>query len=241
MTEQEWLECTDPESMLRFLWSRKPVPSDRKARLCMIAWCWQVQETFISSGEAFALDAVTQWTDGRLTLQEYLTRKDTSDRTYRAYNYIHRRDGLWGPLRPVWCATTREQPIPLETLLLASSRAAELFADVIGDKTGFWDTEEHRTDEEIDAFTASHESDQRAVQADILRHIMANPFRSYSRADYWPQAVVQLAEALYNGQDCSFALHDALIEAGHPELAAHFQEPWHRKGCWVVDLVLGKS
>jgi hypothetical protein len=45
----------------------------------------------------------------------------------------------------------------------------------------------------------------------------------------------------YNGADATFALHDALLEAGHPDLAEHFQaEQWHPKGCWVVDLLLGK-
>ena len=53
---------------------------------------------------------------------------------------------------------------------------------------------------------------------------------------------VQLAESLYAGQDCAFALHDALLEAGHAELAEHFrEEKSHPKGCGVVDLVLGKS
>ena len=54
--------------------------------------------------------------------------------------------------------------------------------------------------------------------------------------------VVQLAESLYAGQDCAFALHDALLEAGHAELAEHFREERsHPKGCWVVDLILGKK
>jgi hypothetical protein len=31
-----------------------------------------------------------------------------------------------------------------------------------------------------------------------------------------------------------------LLEAGHAELAAHFQERDHPKGCWALDLILGK-
>jgi len=57
----------------------------------------------------------------------------------------------------------------------------------------------------------------------------------------WP-ARGQLAEPLYAAQDCCFALHDALLEAGHAELAEHFrQEQWHPKGCWVMDVILGKA
>lgn len=64
--------------------------------------------------------------------------------------------------------------------------------------------------------------------------------RSCPAPDRWPPDVVQLAEALAKGEDCAFALHDALEEAGYPELAAHFkQETWHTKGCWVLGLLLG--
>jgi hypothetical protein len=46
---------------------------------------------------------------------------------------------------------------------------------------------------------------------------------------------------MYAGEACHFALHDALLEAGHPELAEHFREEKdHPKGCWVVDLIVGK-
>lgn len=63
----------------------------------------------------------------------------------------------------------------------------------------------------------------------------------YEVPDSWPQSIVQLADALHNGGHCGFALHDALLEAGHPRLAEHFQEPAHPKGCWILDLILGKS
>jgi hypothetical protein len=76
----------------------------------------------------------------------------------------------------------------------------------------------------------------------LLRHIFGNPFRPYPSPPSWPSTVVQLAESLYAGQDCAFALHDALLEAGHAELAEHFrQETWHPKGCWVMDVILGKE
>jgi hypothetical protein len=46
---------------------------------------------------------------------------------------------------------------------------------------------------------------------------------------------------MYAGEDRSFALHDALLEAGHAELADHFRAKDHPKGCWVLDLILGTS
>lgn len=79
-------------------------------------------------------------------------------------------------------------------------------------------------------------------QANLLRHIIGNPFRPPPAPQFWPSIIVQLADALYSGQDCAFPLHDALEEAGQPELAAHFWgEKDHPIECWVLDLILGKE
>ena len=78
--------------------------------------------------------------------------------------------------------------------------------------------------------------------SEIFRHIIGNPFRPYPAPSSWPADVVHLAEAMYAGQDCHhFALCDALLDAGHEELAEHFREPGHPKGCWALDHILGKS
>jgi hypothetical protein len=82
--------------------------------------------------------------------------------------------------------------------------------------------------------------DWQKVQAVLpqARHRSGNPYKPYRAPDHWPATVVQLANALHNRQDCGFALCDALLEAGHPELADHFaQEQSHADGCWVLDLL----
>jgi hypothetical protein len=141
------------------------------------------------------------------------------------------------------------------------------------------------------------------TKADLLRHIVGNPFRPlgqrkcpkcggtgdgnwasevetlkcagcYGRGytiappPAWPAAAVQIAEAVYDGQDVAFALHDALLEMGQEELAEHFRQPnlcpvsyqhqphdycdgsasstrsllpGHPKGCWALDYILGKE
>lgn len=78
--------------------------------------------------------------------------------------------------------------------------------------------------------------------AELYTKHLLRSVREYPAPGSWPTAVVRLAEAVYNGADATFALHDALLEAGHPDLAEHFQkEAWHPKGCWVLDLILGKE
>jgi hypothetical protein len=92
------------------------------------------------------------------------------------------------------------------------------------------------------ARSEAESAEHRTKQSALLRHIIGNPFRPYPAPPSWPSTVAQLADSLYAGQDCAFALHDALLEAGHAELAEHFrEEKSHPKGCWVVDLILGKE
>jgi hypothetical protein len=76
----------------------------------------------------------------------------------------------------------------------------------------------------------------------LLRHISGNPFSPCTVTVSSPSTVMKLAEALYDGQDCSFELYNALLEAGHPNLPEHFKdEQWHPKGCWALDLIIGRE
>ncbi|MBL8793788.1 MAG: hypothetical protein JNM56_07785 [Planctomycetia bacterium] len=89
-------------------------------------------------------------------------------------------------------------------------------------------------------FQPTLEAETRA-QCDLLRHLAGNPFQATWPLRHCPTTVASLAEALYHGEDCAFALHDALWDAGQARLAQHFAEPDHPKGCWALDLLLGKE
>jgi hypothetical protein len=96
--------------------------------------------------------------------------------------------------------------------------------------------------EDAGCMMTTYQKSEGRAQADLLRHIVGNPFRLYRAPSSWSTSSLQLADALYDGQDCAFALQDSLLEAGHAELAEHFRDAEsHPKGCWVVDLLLGKS
>lgn len=77
--------------------------------------------------------------------------------------------------------------------------------------------------------------------ADLLRHIVGNPFRPVPPLERPSTTLSQLAEAVYAGESCAFALRDALLDAGHADLAEHFQHDGHPKGCWAVDVLLSKE
>jgi hypothetical protein len=94
----------------------------------------------------------------------------------------------------------------------------------------------------------------RATQAALLRDIIGNPFRpvTVSRAWQTPQ-VVPLAQAAYEQRELPAGtldvarlavLADALEDAGcdQADLLGHLRGPGpHVRGCWAVDLLLGKS
>jgi hypothetical protein len=85
------------------------------------------------------------------------------------------------------------------------------------------------------------------LQSDLLRDIIANPFRAVSMNCVWSTSdVIALAEAIYTERafDRLPILADALEDAGcdHADILEHCRGPGpHVRGCWVVDLLLGKS
>jgi len=80
---------------------------------------------------------------------------------------------------------------------------------------------------------------ERRQQAELLRHLVGNPFRASAGPRHFSATARELARALAVGQDCGFALHDALLEDGNTELAKHFRQPGpHPEGCWALQLIL---
>jgi hypothetical protein len=85
------------------------------------------------------------------------------------------------------------------------------------------------------------------VQTVLVRDIFDNSFRSVTLDPAWrTSTAVGLARSMYQSRDFSPMpiLADALEEAGcdNPDILTHCRgtSP-HVRGCWVVDLVLGKS
>ena len=84
-------------------------------------------------------------------------------------------------------------------------------------------------------------------QSDLIRDIFGNPFRPVTFDPRWRSSdVVGLARAIYD--DKAFErmpiLADALMDAGceDEQIIGHCRgDGPHVRGCWVVDLILGKE
>jgi hypothetical protein len=87
-------------------------------------------------------------------------------------------------------------------------------------------------------------------QAALLRDIFGNPFRPLAINPAWlawnDGTVPRIAQAIYDERafDRMPVLADALEDAGctEPYILDHCRQPGeHVRGCWVVDLLLGKE
>ena len=85
-----------------------------------------------------------------------------------------------------------------------------------------------------------------AAQATLVREIFGDHFRQISVDPALTAGVVKLAQMIYNDRtfDQMPFLADELEKAGcvNQEILSHCREPGpHVRGCWLVDLVLGKE
>lgn len=97
--------------------------------------------------------------------------------------------------------------------------------------------------------TGSARTQEQSAQADLLREIVGNPFRSVAVDPTWLHGNGDIVAALAQGIDEERAfehvpiLADALEEAGCTDTAIleHCRGPRpHVRGCWVIDLLLDK-
>lgn len=226
MTEEDWLQCTNPRVMLGFLRGKA---SDRKLRLFATGCCRRIWNLFEDERSRTAVEVGEQFADGLVSDEE----------RHKVTQAVPERADAQFVYRAAICSVFNPPPSDQVNGFHGDAyRIGRAYASAVATSDyaarGLGYADESRQQVVTDK--------ERAAQCRLLRHIFGNPFRPYPPTTNWPATVVQLADALYNGQDCGFALHDALLEAGHPGLADHFrQEQSHPKGCWVVDVVLGKG
>jgi hypothetical protein len=220
MTEAEWLACDDPRPMLKWLRGKA---SDRKRRLLAVGCCRRIWKDIRMATRRRAVEVAEQFADGTAganDLRAALLRATAGGRFDRA------------SFAACWSASDKSrfvERVPFEAAKHVASRVAKSRSSARGRKA---------RDEELSA------------QAALVRDVFGNPFRLVALGPAWPAwdggTVPKLAQAIYD--DRAFerlpVLADALEEAGctNPDLLGHCRQPAeHVRGCWAVDLLLGKS
>jgi hypothetical protein len=86
------------------------------------------------------------------------------------------------------------------------------------------------------------------AQAELFRDIFGNPFRPVTFSDSWrTDTALALARQMYESRDFgAMPIHaDALqhAECDNEDILNHCRDAnaTHVRGCWVIDLVLGKE
>jgi hypothetical protein len=228
MTEADWLVSTDPEAMVRSLAGGF---GERPSRLFACACCRRLGPLLQDPRVVHALEVAERYVDGKAGPAELDTAQQAALKAQRA----QRR----------------------KSLLLAYAAVADSTAKWLGGSY-LLVTPDHVAEA---ALTASQPridpskrraaiAAERAPLAALLREIVGNPFRPVRLPKAWLTrnggAAVQLARAIYEERafDRMPALGDVLEEAGcrDPEVLAHCRGPGeHARGCWVIDLILGKQ
>jgi hypothetical protein len=244
MNEDEWLTGTDFTAHARFAAEHL---SPRRQRLLAAEFCRAVGDLLDHPDLTDALDVIDQFADdlvppaalGRVR-QEC---RAIASEMYNAYSAavdagtagtkggypLVRSELAWA----VSFAATG--PLPLEmvgTRVLGAAVRAHVGAVEMVPKPSA----------ELDAATVAQHLAMRAV----VWEIVGNPFRPAHFSPEWrTDTAVSLARQMYDAREFSAMpiLADALQDAGcdNDDLLAHCRRDGpHLRGCWVLDLVLGK-
>jgi hypothetical protein len=239
VTEAEWLVCESPLAPLAFVAARA---SDRKRRLFLCACCARVLEGTPTHRRFFrgyypdcflklerALSVVEQFAEGFLgsdALAE--ARRDAEDSVYVPPSIDYGGGSGLDYEAAAVVAAAAEHPVA-EDVTAACWRAT--------------DSQSARTP----GGGGSRRTEEARWQAMVFRDVFGNPFRPIAFSPQWRTGhTVGMASQMYEERDFGAMpiLADALEEAGCVEagILAHCREPGvHVRGCWVVDLVLGKE
>jgi hypothetical protein len=229
MTESEWLACTDPTPMLEFLRGKG---SGRKSRLFSIACVRRVwdspkerQRRMLEVAEEYADGLVPREAIQEVPLDEDEQRREEEDRARWGFKYWEGPD----PDETVVRVLAADPPEPEEAS--RAMRTQEQYRHNVS----------HRAWADIAA----------NAQCQLLRDIFGSLlFRPVTVDPCWltrnEGAVRRVARGIYDERDFDRLpiLADALEDAGcaNADMLIHCRGGGeHVRGCWVIDLLLGKE
>jgi hypothetical protein len=231
MTEAEWLGCTDPQKMLEFLRGKD---SDRKLRLFACSCCHRVVGLLPDEASRSALDTCERFADGLASAVELQEARQAAISSYDAFsdsdefgNYAGGESASAAVAGACWSPDADDRYRGLDDVIDNAFGLGRLY-------TGW------RNGGQIEL----------RRQCRSLRDIFGNPFLCVTINPAWltwnDGTVQRIAQAIYDerGFDRMPILADALEEAGctNADILNHCRQPGeHVRGCWVVDLVLGKE
>jgi hypothetical protein len=225
MTEAEWLACDEPEQMLDFL---NGTVAERKLRLFATACCRRIWDLLIDKRSRIAVQKLEEYADD---LANVRLRRDAYNTANPAYIDLHSVE-FNANASAACVVVAAAYPIVPPQLRVHGSVSRLLFGNLDGNLCNALQVDGRGI---------------RQMQATIVRELLGNPFRPVAFSPEWrTDTAVALAQQMYDSRDFGAMqiLADALQDAGcdSDDILNHCRGPGpHVRGCWVVDLVLGKE
>ena len=230
MTEAEWLGYTELERLISYLRAANGQRLDRKARLFACACARRVWAWMHTQGQE-AVEVAERFADGLATAAELASSRNVGMEAWSKASLD------WSVLLSNGLAVSLEEGF--SAALYAAKHAPEALIPPGSPNR------------------KASKAEERRVLRTFFIDIFGNPFRPVIISPTvlgWNDAVVvRLAQAAYDERHLPSGtldngrlavLADALEEAGcaDADLLAHCREPGeHVRGCWIVDLLLGKK
>jgi hypothetical protein len=257
VTEAEWLACTDPQKMLEFLQGKA---GDRKLRLFAVACCRGTGLGFrLHTSYQDAVELAERHADGAsLPPGALAAAAAEANRQHEVSAMMADYDPCSDPAR----LTAEVDALTVGLVGVKPSwdpgLAAEVFAiafapGMYSDSPG---NVPRKGKPHFKTKGAAHTFFLRE-QAALLHDIFGNPFRPVALNPAWlawqDGTIPRLAQASYEDRGLPSGhldparlavLADALEEAGcdNQDILSHLRGPGpHVRGCWALDLVLGRT
>ncbi|OAI40313.1 hypothetical protein AYO40_04900 [Planctomycetaceae bacterium SCGC AG-212-D15] len=232
MSEGEWLICSDPTRMLKFVGANC---STRKFRLLGCGLARQIWHLLTDERSRAAVEISERYADG-------LAEKAELDAAIALAMVV--ADGAYSgsaaPDAAAYATSTAVDTaaaLSVQAMALALSTSADAVACAVAETTP-----DKEYDKKCEAARTAHCSAQCCLLRDMFGPL---PFRRVTLQGLTP-VVTTLAGSIYaeGAWDRLPILGDSLEEAGctDVEILGHCRAATsHVRGCWVVDLVLGKE
>lgn len=235
MMEEEWQGCTDPTPMFEFLRGKA---SDRKLRLFAVACSRRIEQWMSDVRSRHAIEVSEQYADHRIGRKVLASARRAAFSASKEAESSQLAGRSYSPGHASAIVALHVSSAPEENASVMLGQATAGCANGLvfhyeGTNAGWLNL---------------------ACQAALLREVFGNPFRSITlNATCHTPSALSLGRAAYDNRimpagtlerERLAVLADALEEArcDNTDILTHLRGPGpHVRGCWALDLVLGKE
>jgi hypothetical protein len=250
--EALWPTTTEPYDMVPALLDREP-RSERKLRLLACAYARRVWHRMADEASRRAVQVAEQFADGRTggndLWRAYKAAEEVRQAAFTTMQNADRGSDQYWQASAAYDAAFAAARTAEEDACLAFTWVTTARVDPpLGGQHRDWPG---APADLADLFTVAGRRRCRAEVCDVVREIIGNPFRPLPTIDpgwlLWDdKALPRFARRIYDCrlfEDLPF-LADDLAQAGcdSADLLTHLRSPGpHDRGCWALDLILGKT